>query len=1055
MITPREKWIDRITGLVLAVVALLVYLCTLSDGAYPGRSAALVAQHSGLFYRGEAYSFLWTLAVRAIGALPWGGLAERLNVFSAACGAGCVWFLYVLMAGAVRSIGRQDDETRPGVAAAAWSAGVAAALFLAFSGPFWIASNRAHVASFDSLLLLLVAWLFFRYAWNGPRWLPLVFAFAYGITAVECATAIVFAPLLGGMLLYVMWRRGQMSPLWMLGLTGCALAGLSLYFVAAWDFQGSPGHVAREYKTYWQIIWFIWRIEYLLITRGLPRVGWLIVMFVGIVPWLVSLLVARRALNDERDLTYYALHLLLTAVAVAVLVNSGIAPWPILKGQRFLVTPYLLSASLFGYLAAYWYLVPGTWWPGPEHPVMVWLKRWLGLIIVMPGMALLCIVPFHNLPEVDARPAGVVNTYAAEVLDRAVDRQWIISDGMLDMHLLILAHDRGQDIRTVNIGGGNREFYMNYLRSQLADRPELSSVSHVGMIAMLREWFTTQDDVVDTTAVIWPADLWMAGGYSAVPDGVLFHGVRSPGDFDADGVMAKHEALWDKVVAPLREAVSRETPVEVYADFLLKRLSLAANNLGVFMEDINRPDEAFTAYRKAREINPDNISALLNLNGMLNAGYETDAAASIKSDVKALLEGMERKQRIWSLSRHDGYIRVAHAYAQLGMTWALSGRPGLAVSGMKKALELVPDKSRSRLAQGLAAIYLRQGQNEKGEAIYREVLKEDITNREALLGMFRISLRKGELDKARGFLVHAEEAGIESLRISLAHALLHLRAGDAGQARIVLEELVELQPRLLAAWDLLADVVALQRDEKGLERCIRKMEGVRGSNRIALFAKARLAAMRGDLAKASDYAGRALRMTPGNLRVLEFLMQVDIALQRLDDAVGHAKAALQLDPSNGPGNYTMGTVHVLKGEFTLAEHFLRKCLEIREAPEVLNNLAWILQDRGDYAEAETMVRRAIALDERFPSAWDTLGVILLGQDRVDEAEQALEHTLDLSQAQLPTMLHLAEVRIRLGKFKSARELLDVLDQRRRELQQRDQDHLDEVNRMYYEAKKKG
>ena len=64
----------------------------------------------------------------------------------------------------------------------------------------------------------------------------------------------------------------------------------------------------------------------------------------------------------------------------------------------------------------------------------------------------------------------------------------------------------------------------------------------------------------------------------------------------------------------------------------------------------------------------------------------------------------------------------------------------------------------------------------------------------------------------------------------------------------------------------------------------------------------------------------------------------------------------------------------------------------------------------------------------------------------------LDRALGLGETQLPTLLHLAHARVRLGKLGPARELLAALDGRRRELSQRDQDHLDKVSRMYDEAK---
>jgi len=1045
---------DLIIGALLGLVALAAYAATLCPGAYPGLSAYQIAAHTGLFYQGTAYRFLYTLAARAVDALPFGGLAARLNVFSALCGAASVVFLYGLVSGTVRRVARLDDPQRPRAALAGRIAGVGAGLYLAFSIPFWIASNRAGVAAFDTLLLLAVTAIFYRYVSGGPGWLAPVFGLACGIGVTESATLIVFAPLFGPALLFAMWRRGEATPARIIALVVSTLAGLCLYLVAAWDFHGSPGYVAREYTGFFKVVWFIWREEYLLITRGLPRVGWLVVLFVGVVPGLVAALVARRALNDERDLTYYALHVLLTAIAVLVLLNHRMAPWAMLGEERFLVTPYVLGAALFGYLLAYWLFLPGTWWPDPERRSARRLSRHLGWVFVAPALALACLAAFRNLARADARPGGVADAYARRILDRSAGVEWIVSDGALDMHLLILARDRGRAPRLVNVGAGNSELYMNYLRMQLADEPDLRSAASVSMVALLRRWFDTKPDVDRSVAVIWPADLWMAAGCSMLPEGVVFLGTRRPEDVDADALMGRNAAIWDELVPALRRASAEGSPIAKLASFLLTRLSLGANNLGVFMEDIGRKDEAYAAYARAREINPENVSALLNLNGMLNGGYQPADADKIREATRDFVADLKGKYRVWALSRHDGYVRMAQAYADLGMTWALSGRPGLAVSGIRKAMELAPEAGRNRLAQTLAEMYLRMGETVRSGDMYREMLAANPKDGEALLGLYRVRTLEGNIEAARELLEQAEKAGISKTRVSLEYALLHLRSGDLDQARIVLQELVDLQPRMTEAWELLTDVIALQRDADGLAEAIEKMEKGGGSDRVIYFARARLSALQGDLVAALDNAERALRIFPRDPRVLEFLMQAAMALGRYDDATQHARVMLEIAPANGMGNYVLGSAYLLKNEFVLAEQFLRRALAVRETAEVLNNLAWIVQERGDCAEGEELVRRALALDANTPGAWDTLGVVLMKLGRPDEAEEAMERAVGQSQDELPAMLHLAEVRVRLGKLDGAADLLDVLERRRRELPQREQDRLDDVRRMYRRARER-
>ena len=90
-----------------------------------------------------------------------------------------------------------------------------------------------------------------------------------------------------------------------------------------------------------------------------------------------------------------------------------------------------------------------------------------------------------------------------------------------------------------------------------------------------------------------------------------------------------------------------------------------------------------------------------------------------RRELDMLLRTLESKLRVWSLARHSGYVRMPQAYADLGWTWALSGQPGLAVAGLRKAMELMPEGHRSQLKQTLAGLYLAQEDDARSAALYR------------------------------------------------------------------------------------------------------------------------------------------------------------------------------------------------------------------------------------------------------------------------------------------------------------------------------------------------
>jgi tetratricopeptide (TPR) repeat protein len=307
-------------------------------------------------------------------------------------------------------------------------------------------------------------------------------------------------------------------------------------------------------------------------------------------------------------------------------------------------------------------------------------------------------------------------------------------------------------------------------------------------------------------------------------------------------------------------------------------------------------------------------------------------------------------------------------------------------------------------------------------------------------------MRRNDFAEAGDFLQKAEAAGAARTRVTLAWAALHLASGRADKARIALEELVDLQPNLPAGWSLLADVLLAQGETETLDKAIERMRDVPGTELVRAFSLARLAAGRGDPAGARKHAEDALRLAPRDLRILEFILALDSSQQKWDAAEKHAKALLDIAPQNAVANYVLGSIHLMKGQYAMAEDLLRRSLAVRETPDALNNLAWLLQERGETAEAEKTARRAVELGPKSPANWDTLGVVLTRAGRLDEAADALSRALDLGGVETLCLLHMCEVQVRKGQLDRAAENLAGLRQKQRELPVREQEKLAELDR---------
>ncbi len=1038
-----RRHLDALIGLLLGLGAGVVWLFTMGHSPYPGRSAYLIAQSLGLSPKLDPSSPLWHWIAGVIGRLPFGSSSVLLNLFSVICSIVSIWLFYevirrsIALAIDVYDFNRRHAEVAPRIA------GIVACIALAFSIPFWIVSTRAHVASFDIMLLMLIARLTVAFAESGRIRTAALLAFIYGAGAVEFATLIVFAPIAAFFVLFFLWRREEASVGSILKIAVAGLAGLVFYLIAAWDFYGSHGYEMRMYDSFFRILWIMWRDQYFLITRSMPKFGWLVIILMSGVPWGTVLLVGKRGLNQEKDWGFYALHLMISVLVVAAVLNLKVSPWNFVKGHRLLVTPYVLVAATAGYLVAYWFMLPLSRWRDAAVGLKQAVRNYAGPALAVCWFALVIAASFLNAGRSSSRNAGFVSRYAESVIDNLDGRSWLVTGGLPDNNLLIAAHERGKDVKILNLGRGQNDVYMRHVASMFED-VELKNMAGIGMFQLLSTWMASDPDIEEKLALMVLPDLWFSAGYTAIPYKMIFFGGRQE-EFEVQMAMQEQRKFMGNVVQELSEANAGE--LEWMQNRILRHVSMVANNLGVLMQDAGHEDFAHECYSMAREANEDNISAILNLGSMVRSGYKAPDTEGIEKELEETIARVRGLRNIWALSRYHGYVRSPQAYANVGLAWAYSGRPGLAVTGLRRAMEMVPDSAARGIKGILADVYLSHEMEDKSRILYEELLKDDPGNHKALVGMSRIAAAEGKTGEALQFMQRARQAGAPKAVVGLELGRLFLAGNQVDKARIVLEELVDLRPEMLKAWALLAQVLLMQDDEKALRECIEQIQAIPGGNPIIFTIRSQQAAKKGDMMLALSHLRDAAQADPGNVRLARQLMKLEMLQNNLSEAGDAARLILRKDPSDALANYVLGKVQIRNGDVELAKDSLRKSLKEKRAARTLNDLAWLLQHDGEYQEAEELAREAIELRPKLGQAWDTLGVILMRTDRLEEAQTALENAISFSADKTSVKLSMAELQARLGNRKSALELVEEVREAMRSGESVDISRLKRVRRM--------
>lgn len=1032
----KAAWGAGLVG--LAILSLLV-----TGIPHVGYSSYIINQHLGLdpvpLFANPVYGWI----VRLLAVVTGSGAVFAINLFSAVCGAALQALVFRI---AYRSaLGFNVDRAMPvsSMHKVALGAAALSVLYLLASAPFVLAASRANAILFDLVLVAGAFYLVMTVAVGTPFSRIGLASLLYGVAIVEFTTAIVLAPLFVILVLARMWQGGVLTFRHLATVTGCLLAGLSLYFVQAGLFMASPAYHFREFDGFFQIVWYILIEQYQSMTGGLPRVGWLTLLLTSFFPWVVTLALRQTSSAGRKPgamIGTLALYLVMAVLAVLLMIpDFPLAPATLTGIGRLFVTPYLFIALWVGHAAAFW-MVTAFREKRFEKPAMKKARRLAGQIgvVAAPVFAVFTMIT-HALPLARDPVERLVYDFSREVVAAAGDRAWLVTNTLLDDQIAIEAKLSGSPATLIRMSYGRSVPHMKYVASLFNDDARLQSLARVGMAPLMDEWFFHVKDADRNTSVVHVPDLWMIAGYQAIPERVLFNGVREDAPPPLDELFRRHQEFWASYGRRL-EAVpaDKSTPQGIALEWVRTHLGKVANNLGVVLEDLGRPADAYACYQQARRIDPENLSALMNMHVVAQREKRPEFE-ELEAELIARTEAMMGRVQTWSLAYLYGIVRVPELFANRGIAFAMSGKATMAISDMKRALALNQQNPQIQLA--LAGLYFGQSRDIESREQYDAVLAEDPGNVAALLGLMRLAVRNADYDEARKHLAALRATNIKPNVLRMDEAVLESLAGSPAMAMKLFRDVLKEEPENMQAWAALAITAAQMNDKASGEEAMRKLRDAKMLAPGIQLVLAQSAVDQGDRDTARGYLSDILRRQPNNVPALEMLLRLDMYEGSRDQVQRTVERILTVDPRNALANYMLGVNHYYNKEYALAESAYRASLATTRSPQALNDLAYVLYLQGNLDESEALVRESLTISDRNHSAWDTLGVILMQKDRAVEAEEALQKSLGLRPNTASVLLSLAVLYEKTGRFDEAGRIATDINARLNELSPQDQDRL--------------
>lgn len=1010
---------DRRCMLGLFLLCLTVYGLTLAPGVVPGESAVATAQALRLLPEAPVTQPLWLAVARAVAAVPLLDKVVSLNLFSAVCASLAAALLFRLTKRLIVELLREPPAIRmvplgeEGVPEAesagpgdevdpsrlqserliATMGGIVTALAFAFSAPFWIASVSLHPQTFHVLLALVTLERLFSYYFTGQNTTCLAALFLMGLGCVDSALFLALVPVALFVIVRASIRFEQINDSFILLSLIAVFSGVALSLVLlvatlmagqSFDADRMTLHAAAALAA----------AHARSIGEGLPKGNWIFILFQTVVPALMVALSIKRynAPTDETARWKWGLsNIIFTGLALACVMNVPKTAWCLAReGSHLPILPVLMIAIALGGSLSYWLLaakVPSYDWDYELIPPSFFLRS-LGY----GGCLLICVALLRmfgaTIDTANGRSSAFATVVADEMLQQARPAQTLVTDGTLDLNLLIQAAAQGCALDFIPAAGSSLEDApdqppkLNPFSLASLHKRDAALVIRNGA-AKTRLASGPESPVKRAATASCPQELSQTG-LTPLPAGLLYLGLPAGENCDCDALVLSQQSLWAKLGPLLADNPSLRPDLRRLQTRLRRQTSRLANDFGVFLEARGRGQDADSAYAAALKSDAGNISASLNRYGL--AAHRADAPRDPEE--------------------------LAHILA-------LAERPGLngrLERELSRCGTLAP-----RDTDTLLPAVLTDFDNGKPGA----------ENVHPFCERWMSALSAQAASGAASPASPLAQALALSSSPKLMQAVTLLLDGRTENAETNLRYLVRNQPKLLSAWALLAELLMNRGDLEEVARSI--LPAMRVAAKIGNADDRLINLTQGSLHLRSsppDFAGarecfsRVVVQKPDLEVACEELLRAGILLGKTELLEADALTILRLSPGHATANAILGSLRLRQQRYEDAERCLRESLASKPTAGACNDLAELYRRSGRLDEAEHQARLAIRLKPTLYQAWDTLGNILLQKGRTDEANQALRCALIWGHSDPRLYLTLTRLRIKQNRLSEAAQVLD-------------------------------
>ena len=405
--------------------------------------------------------------------------------------------------------------------------------------------------------------------------------------------------------------------------------------------------------------------------------------------------------------------------------------------------------------------------------------------------------------------------------------------------------------------------------------------------------------------------------------------------------------------------------------------------LGYTYEQRKDYKKAIAAYKKAIDLDHDNLDAIRGLaQNLLNDG-QTDAA-------------LEQYKIIAESNPED-----AATYVHMAEIFRRTGKFDLALENLKKAQSMVQDSM--EVPYSIAAVYQAQGRYDDAAQILQDLVKKT--------------------DKADNSYSQAEKNN-RSVFLERLGTVYRDNGNDQGAIDTFRKMLVLGDDNAERGYQQMIDTYReakqWQKATDAAKEATQKLPNDRG---LKMVYAAQLADM-GETDAGLEQVKSLLKGTAEDREVYITLAQMYTRLKRWPDAEAALDKATQLSTKDEDKEYVeflRGSTYERAKKYEQAEEVFRKVLATDpQNAAVLNYLGYMLADRGSKLdEALIMIKKAVELDPANGAYLDSLGWAYFRLGKYELAEDKLMKASQRAGADPTVQEHLGDLYQKTGRLKLA------------------------------------